>query len=270
MKDVNVTNLRKKLIIAIDGPSGAGKSTASKMLAKKLGFMLLNTGLLYRGVAYITHIREIRNNEFTKEKMKNCVDLLSLDGNQLFYGTVTITNEVINDKMSQLASDLSKIPFVRELVNDAARSIAHKSKVGVVTEGRDTCTVLFPDADVKIYMTADLDFRANMRYKQLKDSGVESNYEDVRLSIMRRDEQDSNRPIAPLTKSPEAILIDTSHMQLSFIVDWISTLVDVVSGNPVSISLGNPVSVDTASLRLVSKRLESLAERVSEIEEKIR
>jgi len=257
----------KKMIVAIDGPSGAGKSTASKMLAKRLGFTLLNTGLLYRGVAYL--LKLFKSNDKEAAKLANIHGIFfELIGNDLLYKGRSITNEVIDNQMSLIASTLSKDPEVRNEVNIIARGMANNSESSIITEGRDTCTVLFPNADLKIYMTADLDFRANMRYRQLKESGVESDYEDVRTSIMKRDEQDTNRKVAPLVRAPDAIFIDTTFMQLEFVVSWISTVIDVIRGKPVEISLGNPVSVDTAALRVLSASVESLDRRVSNLEKK--
>ena len=259
----------KKLIVAIDGPSGAGKSTASKMLAKRLGFLLINTGLLYRGVAYL--VKLFKSNDKEAAKLANIHGIFfDLCGNDLLYKGRTITQEVIDDQMSMIASTLSKDPEVREEVNIIARDIARKSECGIVTEGRDTCTVLFPDADIKIYMTAELNFRANMRYVQLKNSGVEADYEEVRRSIMQRDEQDMNRAVAPLTRDPDAILIDTSHMQLDFVVSWLYTLVEVIRGKPAKVTLGSPVSEDTASLRVIANKLGSLDERLSLLEDKLK
>ena len=203
--------------VAIDGPSGAGKSTLARMAAKKLGYLYVDTGALYRCIA----LYAIQNNVETKDSLavckmlpKICVDLnYDKDGFQhmLLNGT-DVTDDIRRPEVSMAASDVSSIPDVRKFLLDLQREIADKNNI--VMDGRDIGTVVLPDAEVKIFLTASPEVRAERRYRELTEKGFDVSYTDVLNDIKARDIQDINREISPLKAADDAITLDTSNYSL--------------------------------------------------------
>ncbi|MBR6559254.1 MAG: (d)CMP kinase [Clostridia bacterium] len=198
--------------IAIDGPSGAGKSYLAKQIAARLGIIYVDTGALYRTIGLAVKRAEIDPRDVaavTALLGKIVVELTYVDGAQC----VLLSGENVGDKirtpeMSMYASAVSAIPAVREFLFSTQRSIAEKSSV--VMDGRDIGTVILPDAEVKIFLTASNEARANRRYLELKAKGIETTPEKVLEEMIERDKNDSTREVAPAVAAPDAILLDNS------------------------------------------------------------
>lgn len=205
--------------IAIDGPAGAGKSTIAKIIADKLNLMYINTGSMYRVVT----LKALENN--ITEKEINKIEQLIASMNIKFLGDNIIVNDedltekirmpLINNNVSKYAS----IPEVREMLVSMQQDIA--KKYNVLMDGRDIGTVVLKDAPYKFFVTASPKIRAERRYKELKEKGLDIEYNEVLDEIIKRDYIDSNRKINPLRKSEDAILIDTSNLTIEEVVEKI-------------------------------------------------
>jgi len=205
----------KKIRIAIDGPAGAGKSSVSRMVAGLLGYQYVDTGAIYRSLAYAmndtvkledhTGIRQLLDNFDVSFRMKD-------DVNHIFLNGEDITPFIRTEKVSMLASSVSALPFVREALLEMQKRYARDG--GVVMEGRDIGTVIIPDAELKIFLTASPEKRAARRMLELKQKGVEITMENLVEEIKRRDDQDSKRAIAPLKIAVDGVLVDNSDIDL--------------------------------------------------------
>ncbi len=213
---------------ALDGPSGAGKSTVAKAVAKSLGFIYVDTGALYRAIGlYAT-----RKNACTTSA-DEVVPLLSEINVELKYheGTqlVLLNGEDVSkairvNEISMAASNVSAIPEVRAFLLDLQRDIAAKNDI--IMDGRDIGTVILPNADVKVFMTASAEERANRRYKELIEKGQDVTYDEILKDINQRDYNDSHRATAPLKKADDAIELDTSNMSIEEVVETISNIIN--------------------------------------------
>jgi len=207
-------NSGKFLSVAIDGPSGAGKSSLAKGLAKKLDFLYLDTGALYRTVGLYVFEAGITGSE--KEKIENCVDggnikidVVYKDGEQkVFLNGRDVSEKIRENNISKYASDVSKIPKVRGFLLKTQRGAAEKNNI--VMDGRDIGTVILPGADVKIFLTSSPEERAKRRYGELTEKGQSVDYAVILREINERDEQDSNRDAAPLKPAKDAVTLDNS------------------------------------------------------------
>lgn len=200
--------------IAIDGPAGAGKSTVAKAVAKKLSFIYVDTGALYRAIGlYSLENKLISENEIIFSLKNVKVDLkFENDSQKVFLCNEEVSEKIRTPEVSMMASKVSAIPAVRAFLFDLQRDLAKKNNV--IMDGRDIGTVILPVADVKIFLTAAPEKRAERRYKELLEKGLEVNYDDILNDIIRRDTDDSNREIAPLKEASDAILVDTSEYDL--------------------------------------------------------
>jgi cytidylate kinase len=195
-------------VIAIDGPSGTGKSTTAKMVAKELGYTYLDTGAMYRAVAYLMENGELRienNNKF---------NIAFDDNNQILIDGVNREREIREPKISTVVSKYSAMPNVRQALTAQQREIGARQPC--VLDGRDIGTVVFPNAKYKFFLTADYKTRAARRLLELQHSGQASGetLESVEKNLRERDEADSKRELAPLAKAKDAIEIDTSHITI--------------------------------------------------------
>ena len=208
--------------IAIDGPAGAGKSTIAKTASKELGFIYVDTGALYRtvGLNALRLGKDTRLEEDvvpTLEGLK--VSLRFVDGEQrVFLGEEDVSTAIRQNEVSMAASNVSAIPKVREFLFDLQRDIAKNNNC--IMDGRDIGTVVLPDAQIKIYLTASAEARADRRYKELVEKGQQVNYDDILREIELRDYQDTHREIAPLKKAEDAVLVDTTKLTLEESIEY--------------------------------------------------
>lgn len=209
--------------IAIDGPSGAGKSAIASALAKRLGYEYIDTGALYRTIAYIA-VRE--GGDLPTEELLKRVDAQSIDYKD---GAVQLNGEALGDvirteAISQKTSQLSKEPAVRDYLLSLQRRLAKDG--GVVMEGRDIGTVVLPSADVKFFLTASEEERARRRYEQRLAFGEAVDMETIKADIHARDERDKNRAVAPLKQAADAILVDSTAMSEEEVLDTMVNYVE--------------------------------------------
>lgn len=218
--------------IAIDGPSGAGKSTVAKALAARMGIIYVDTGALYRTVGYAAVTAGIPTKdaaalEALLPTIK--VDVKYEDGVQCVYlNGENLGDRIRRPEISMAASDVSAIPAVRAFLLDTQRDIAHRNSV--VMDGRDIGTVILPDAEVKIFMTASAEARAKRRTLELKEKGMDAVYEDVLREMKERDAQDSGRAIAPAIPAPDAVHLDNSGMTVEQSVDAVIAIIEQKTG----------------------------------------
>ena len=208
--------------VAIDGPAGAGKSTIAKAAAKELGFIYVDTGALYRAVAYNAVKNGVIDDEQGIISMLDDtkVELKYVEGVQSVYlNGEDVSGFIRTPEISMGASKVSAIPQVREFLLNLQREIAKTNNV--IMDGRDIATVVLPDAEVKIFLFASPECRAERRYKELVEKGENVSFDDVLKDVNQRDYQDSHREIAPLKPSEESIMADTSELTLQESTDLI-------------------------------------------------
>jgi cytidylate kinase len=210
---------KQDLVIAIDGHSSGGKSTYAKMIAKELGITYVDSGAMYRAVTlYAMENNLIRDGIIDEQELVRQLDQISIeiifnpeeDRYETWLNGRSIEKEIRTVAVSNYVSPVSKIREVREAMVDLQRKMSRDK--GVVMDGRDIGTVVFPDADIKIYLTAKPEIRAQRRFDELKQKGMEAGYDEILENIMDRDHQDSTRDISPLKKADDAIELDNSSM----------------------------------------------------------
>ena len=212
--------------IAIDGPAGAGKSTIAKLVAKEKGYIYVDTGAMYRGLA-IHFLKKGIQPEENEKIIDACKDAeVSIgyeDGaQQIYLNGENITAMLREEAVGNMASISSAVPEVRAKLLDLQRNLAKEKDV--VMDGRDIGTHVLPNADVKIYLTASVECRANRRFKELTEKGIACNYDEIAQDIQERDTRDMNREIAPLKKADDAVLVDSSDMTIEEVVKAITGL----------------------------------------------
>ena len=219
----------RKLVITIDGPAGSGKSTVSKILAKRLDYIYIDTGAMYRAVAVLARDADKSNplDEALLEAICSELDLQFNSKNgevRLLANGRDVTEEIRKPKISSLASAVSAKPAVRERLSNIQRSLG--SAGGVVLEGRDMGTVVFPDADIKFFLEASPEIRSKRRYLELEAKGEETTPGEVHELMLERDHNDRSRQLAPLKPAKDAVVVDSSNMQVEEVVqvmlDYIS------------------------------------------------
>ena len=214
--------------IAIDGPAGAGKSTIAKTVSKKLGFIYVDTGALYRTVSLkfskagatpekIDNVDEILSNLSVNIEFKDGEQRMILDG-------VDVTDKIRTPEVSMMASAVSAIPAVRAFLLETQRRLARENNV--IMDGRDIGTVVLPDAEIKIFLTATPEARAQRRFDELIEKGMDVKYEDVLSDIIKRDHNDSTRAVAPLKPAEDSIFVDTSGNTLEQSVKQLSEIIE--------------------------------------------
>lgn len=217
----------KTVNIAIDGPAGAGKSSLAKGLARCLGYTYIDTGALYRSVAYEVLYRNISPNDVEQIKQilpEVKVSFKHVDGVQrVFVNGEDVSEKIRTNEISSAASIVSAIPEVRSFLLDLQRNIAKEQNI--VMDGRDIGTVVLPDAAVKIFLTASAQDRAKRRFEEQKDTEHAVSYEEILISMLERDKNDSERDIAPLKPAADAILLDNSGFQPNETLDSVLKIV---------------------------------------------
>ena len=220
--------MAKTYSIAIDGPAGAGKSTIAKALAKELGYHYVDTGAIYRTVAYFLDLLGISPKD--ADGVERYIDELTVeieydeDGKQhMIMNGIDVTDDIRTQDISQKASLVSAHKLVRDMLLDMQRDVAKKHNV--IMDGRDIGTVVLPKATVKIFLTASAEVRAKRRTEELLAKGQPADYAQTLKDIKLRDHQDSTRPIAPLKQAKDAILVDTSDMTIEQVIGTIRKLV---------------------------------------------
>jgi len=222
----------KKWVITIDGPAGAGKSTVSKLLAQKLGYIYLDTGAMYRAVALLAKesVHSDPLDEKTLEEICLGLDLefVQKDGIlRLLANGRDITEEIRKPEISSLASAVSAKGVVRERLSMIQRSMGNSG--GVVLEGRDMGTVVFPDADVKFFLDARPEVRSARRFLELEAQGQDTTAEEVHQLMLERDRNDRSRQLAPLKPAEDAIMVDSSDLQIEAVVQLMLDHIETIS-----------------------------------------
>lgn len=209
----------KQLVVAIDGPAGAGKSTVAKLAAKALGYTYIDTGAMYRAVAWKTLAeRQPVTDALIVDVVKDIDVRLSYDGGvtHVFVDGREITGEIRTPEVSRIVSQVAALGPVREKMVDLQRQMATAG--GVLMDGRDIATHVLPDADVKIFLTASIEERAQRRWKEMKEKGYDMSLEDLQRDIAARDKADSEREISPLVQAEDATLLDTTGLSIDEVV----------------------------------------------------
>ncbi len=213
--------------VAIDGPSGAGKSTIAKAVAKRLGFIYVDTGALYRavGLYMLDHGVDTQNDQQVIPRLSEAeVSLRFVDGEQrVFLNGQDVSQRIRENEVSMAASNVSSIPQVRSFLFDLQQDIAKKNNI--IMDGRDIGTVVLPNADVKIFLTASPEERATRRYEELLERGQTVSYDTLLQEIKQRDYNDSHREIAPLKQAQDAVLVDTTGNELETSIHQLGELI---------------------------------------------
>lgn len=217
----------KKIVVAIDGPAGAGKSTIAKLVAEKLGYAYIDTGAMYRSVAW----KYLQTGKAFDEKLvitlaETMIISFSPEDkvNRVYADGIEITSVIRSQEVTAIVSKVAAIGPVREAMVAQQRRMGEAG--GVLMDGRDIGTVVFPKAELKIFLTASVEERARRRYEEILAKGEQVNLEQLKADIVSRDKQDSERAIAPLRKAEDALYLDTSNMNIEQVTAKILELVE--------------------------------------------
>ena len=219
----------KKIVIAIDGFSSCGKSTMAKDLAREVGYIYIDSGAMYRAVTLYcleNNLFDAQNNVdevLLKEKINSINISFKLDSEtkvpQTYLNGVNVEAEIRNMEVSSRVSYVAAVSFVREALVKQQQAMGEKK--GIVMDGRDIGTTVFPDAELKIFVTASAEVRAQRRYDELKSKGQQASYEEILYNVKERDRIDQSREVSPLRKADDAILLDNSFMTLNEQKEWL-------------------------------------------------
>jgi cytidylate kinase len=218
----------QKIIVAIDGHSSTGKSTFAKAIAAKLGYVYVDTGAMYRSVTLYALQQQLINEKGNIQEKEIAAHLPAISitfcynkekgASDTYLNGKNVEQEIRSINVSQCVSRVSAIPAVRErMVRLQQEMGVHK---GIVMDGRDIGTVVFPQAELKIFMTADPQVRAERRYKEMKEKGCEVSFEEILENVKRRDYEDTHRTVAPLRRAPDALLLDNSRLTPEQQMEW--------------------------------------------------
>jgi len=215
-------------VVAIDGPAGTGKGTVTKLIAKEMGLLNIDTGAMYRAIT-LECLRKGINNLEQKEKIieiaKNVdIQMKYNEGNQETYlNGENVNDEIRSKEVTAFVSPVSSIPEVRKIMVDLQRKVAEGKNV--IMEGRDITTVVFPNADVKIYLDADVNERAKRRYKENLEKGMDTTFEETLETVKKRDYNDMNKPVGALKIAEDAIIVDTTKMTIEEVKEEIKKII---------------------------------------------
>lgn len=212
-------------VVAIDGPAGSGKGTITKLVGERLGLINIDTGATFRCVALnmIQEGIEIKEEDKIKELLEK-IEIDMKENGEIFLNGEEVTRKIRENDVNNFVSPVSVIKIVRDKLLEIQRKIAQGKDV--IMEGRDIGTVVFPDANVKIYLDASSEERAKRRVKQNQEKGIETSYEEVLKNIIDRDRRDSTREVAPLKRAKDAIYIDSTNMKIQEVVEEIIKIVE--------------------------------------------
>ncbi len=215
---------RSRCFVVIDGPAGAGKSTVSRKVAEKLGFFYLDTGAMYRAVSLFLMEKGIEPDDV--ERIQHLLTEIDLEfkGKRLYLNKEDVTLKIRTPEVDKVVSLYSAIPCVRSFLVDMQRRIANEKRF-VVAEGRDMATVVFPSAEVKIFLTASAEVRAKRRCEDMKKMGFSVSYDEVLKDVLKRDKIDSTRKCSPLVKAQDAVEINTDNLSIEEVVEKIIEIV---------------------------------------------
>lgn len=219
----------KKIIVAIDGHSSCGKSTMAKALARQLGYIYVDTGAMYRAVTLFALQHQLFNTDGTvkSEELQSMMSqvqvsfVLNEDTHlpETYLNGVSVEREIRTMEVSSHVSPIAALPFVREAMVAQQREMGKQK--GIVMDGRDIGTTVFPHAELKVFVTASAEIRAQRRFKELQEKGMDANYEAILKNVQERDYIDSHREVSPLCQAEDAILLDNSNMSISNQQQWL-------------------------------------------------
>ena len=213
------------MIVAVDGPAGSGKGTVAKLIAQKLNLTYIDTGAMYRAVAYAT----LKNNIAIDDKdaivslARNCN--IDFKDNKTYLNDEDISHEIRTMEVTKIVSQISSIVELRELLVEQQREMG--SKTDVVMEGRDITTVVFPDANYKFYLDASVEARALRRFKENQEKGIESSYDEILENIKKRDYNDMHKEVGSLTRTEDSVYIDSTNLTIDEVVN---KMIEVIEG----------------------------------------
>jgi cytidylate kinase len=225
-------NMDKRLIIAIDGYSSCGKSTFARLIAKEMNYIFIDSGAMYRTVTLFCMRKKYINNVGLNisgilSDLENIhIDFIfnpDIKEYETFLNSENVEKEIRSMEVTAFVSRISQIPEVRFRMVELQRQIGVSG--GIVMDGRDIGTVVFPDADIKIFMTASVDIRAKRRYDELRERGIIIDFEEIKRTIIARDIADENRDISPLRRAEDAILLDNSRMTVDEQMVWVKNII---------------------------------------------
>ncbi len=215
-----------EFIVAVDGTAGSGKGTVTKKVAQELNLISIDTGAMYRAIAYYMHTNSVDTDDIKAvEAACELIDMdveYTADGQQMLVNGENITSHLREEAVGRLASRVAKLGVVRSKLVDFQRSLAGSTRI--VMDGRDIGTCVLPDAQLKIYLTASVDVRAKRRYDELTAKGESCDFDVIKKDIADRDYEDMHREISPLKKADDAVLLDTSDMDIDEVADSIIRL----------------------------------------------
>lgn len=219
------------MIVAIDGPAGAGKSTVAKLVAERLGYLYINTGAMYRAVTWkaLQDGIDLEDEGALVQLAKECNIAFENGGSRVILNGGDVSQQIRSPKVDKNISTVVKFPRLREIMVQLQQRMGQKGRV--VSEGRDVTTVVFPNADVKIYLTASPDERARRRYIELKEKGYELDLAQVKEDTIKRDLADETRDHGPLKLADDAVLLDTTNMTIDQVVEAILKICGKVTGS---------------------------------------
>lgn len=220
--------MSKKLIVAIDGPAGSGKSTSAKLVAQHLGYLYVDSGAMYRAVTFLAIRENVLNSNDEIIKLAEEIEIVLKFANgktNVFTNGENITDDIRSSEVNENVSIVSKIDGVRKTLVKKQQEM-HNLNCGIVMEGRDISTVVFPNADVKIFLTASIEKRAERRAKEYDEKGIDVDVNAIQQNISLRDKIDSTREISPLLKAKDAIEINTSKITIEEQVEKILKIIN--------------------------------------------
>ncbi len=212
-------------VIAIDGPGGAGKSTIANLLAKRLNYIHLDTGAMYRAVTLAALKNNINFNKKSKlVELAENIDITFDEDGEIFLNGENVSEEIRTAEVNSLVSQIAAVKGVREVLVEKQKQLAQNNMV--VMDGRDITTVVLPEAEHKFFLTASLEERAKRRYQEVKSKDTEADFEKIKESIARRDKLDSERKHSPLKKAEDAVLVDTTDLSIDQVLDKMIIIIE--------------------------------------------